>query len=177
METVQTQAESPNAEAIWAILREVAERSKETERKISKLGDRFGEMIEHMVRPNLLQRFSELGFVFDIMYPQPWHAMGENRVLAEVDAFLDSREQAMIVEIKSRPSIADIKEHIERMEKIRIWADGRNDKRKFFGAIAGMVMKKNERAFALKSGFFVIEPSGETFTIIAPEGDCSPIAW
>ena len=176
METVQGQEKSATPEAIWAILREAVELSKETERKLSKFGNRLCEMIEYVVRPNLLKRFRELGFAFDVMY-EPWEAEGENRVLAEVDAFLDSREQAMIVEIKSRPSIADIKEHVERMEKIRIWADGRNDKRKFFGAIAGMVMKKNERAFALKSGFFVIEPSGETFTIIAPEGDCSPMAW
>jgi len=157
------------------------EEQKEFERQWNKLmgkwGNRFGEILEHLVRPSLLQRFSELGFDFDLIRPGPYRALGENRVLTEVDAFLENNKEAMIVEIKSKPSIDDIKEHIERMDRIRVWADNKNDKRKFLGAIAGMVINDNERNFALKSGFYVIEPSGETFTVTAPEGSYSPREW
>jgi hypothetical protein len=45
----------------------------------------------------------------------------------------------MIVEVKTKPYIGDITEHLERMKKIRSYADLHNDKRKFLGAIAGMV--------------------------------------
>jgi hypothetical protein len=31
--------------------------------------------------------------------------------------------------------------------------------------------------FAMKNGFYVIEPSGETFTITVPEGIYSPREW
>ena len=56
MEAIQTQAESPTFEAIRAILKEVAELQKETDKKIGKLGDRFGEMVEYMVMPNLVKK-------------------------------------------------------------------------------------------------------------------------
>jgi hypothetical protein len=35
----------------------------------------------------------------------------------------------------------------------------------------------NEKAFAMKNGFYVLEPSGETFTITEPNGDNSPREW
>ena len=76
----------------------------------------------------------------------------------------------MVVEIKSKPDSSDIKEHIERMEKLRKIADLRSDKRGYLGAIAGAVFNDNEKNFALKTGFYVIEPSGKTFTITVPEG-------
>ena len=154
-----------------------AGQKREFDKKLSKLGERFGEMIEYMVQPNMLRRFRELGLFFDMISSQTSHTTEGNRVLAEVDVFLENREMAMVVEIKSKPSIDDIKEHIERMEKTRIWADGRGDGRKFLGAIGGMIVNDNERNFALKSGFYVIEPSGETFIITAPEGNYSPREW
>jgi hypothetical protein len=40
-----------------------------------------------------------------------------------------------------------------------------------------MIFKDNVKEFALKTGFYVIEPSGETFIITAPEGVNSPREW
>ena len=188
MEATKTYEEALSIEALRAMIQDLAVQQKENERqmkasskrldkKLSKLGDRFGEMIEHMVRPNLLRRFRELGFDFDIIRPAPWHARVEDRILTEVDVYLENKETAMIVEIRSKPSTDDIKEHMERMKKLRIWADANNDKRKYVGAIGGMIMNNNERDFALKSGFYVIEPSRGTFAVIAPEGDYAPREW
>jgi len=33
-----------------------------------------------------------------------------------------------------------------------------------------MVFNDNEKEFAMNNGFFVIEPSGETFSITPPQG-------
>jgi hypothetical protein len=55
--------------------------------------------------------------------------------------------------------------------------DLHNDNRKYLGAVAGMVFNDNEKIFAMKNGFYVIEPSGETFTIIEPKDDYSPREW
>jgi len=43
------------------------------------------------------------------------------------------------------------------------------------GAVAGAVMTDNVKEYALKQGFFAIEPSGETFNIISPNG--KPKEW
>jgi hypothetical protein len=56
------------------------------------------------------------------------------------------------------------------MEKVRLHADLHEDKRKYLGSVAGMVINENVREFALKNGFYVIEPSGDTFNITEPKG-------
>jgi hypothetical protein len=52
-----------------------------------------------------------------------------------------------------------------------------NDRRKYLGAVGGMVFNDNEKAFAMKNGFYVIELSGETFIVTEPEGIYSPCEW
>jgi hypothetical protein len=63
------------------------------------------------------------------------------------------------------------------MEKLRRYADLHNDKRIYLGAIAGVVFNDSEKAYALKKGLYVIEPSGDTFNIIEPNGDYHPHEW
>ena len=79
----------------------------------------------------------------------------------------------MLVEIKANLTISDINKHITRLEKMRKWADLRGDsepkvRRRFLGAVAGIVVEKDEREYALNQGFFLIEPSGEDYTITSP---------
>jgi hypothetical protein len=134
-------------------------------------------MVEYMVVPNLVAKFRELGFTFERSQQNTIIRDQESRTLDEIDVFLENGDWAMVVETKVKPSAADINEHIERMEKLRRYADSRNDKRKYLGAVARAVFGDNEKSYALKKGFYVIEPSGDTFTIIEPEGDCHPREW
>ncbi len=157
------------------IMKELTEQQKETDRKISKLGGRFGEMVEYMVLPNLIDKFRELGFVFTKAYPEAEIKDKKNNILAEIDVTLENGDKVMIVEVKSKPGIQDVKDHIERMKTVRRHADLHDDTRKYLGAVAGMVVKENVRDFILKNGFFVIVPSGNTFTIIPPGGN--PKEW
>ena len=191
MATTQTTAEYLDYETIRAIMQDTAQRmqenarqldkmqeqQKETDRKISKLGSRLGEMIEYMVKPNLIQKFNDLGFVFTKVYPEATIEDKINNIFTEIDITLEDGNKVMIVEVKSKPDISDIKEHIERMQKVKRHADLHGDRRTFLGAIAGMIVNDNERIYALKNGFYVIEPSGETFTITEPNGLYSPREW
>ena len=155
-------------------MKETSAQMKETDRKIGKLGNRLGEMIEYMVKPNLLNKFRELGFVFTKIYQQVNIKDEKNQIVTEVDITLENGDKVMLVEVKSKPSIDDIKEHLERMEKVRRHGSLRGDTRKYLGAIAGMVLNGNEREFALKNGFYTVEPAGETFTISTPK---EPREW
>jgi hypothetical protein len=40
--------------------------------------------------------------------------------------------------------------------------------REFFGAIAATIVDKSAKEYALKKGFFVIEPSGEDVKVTKP---------
>jgi hypothetical protein len=132
-------------------------------------------MVEHMVVPNLLTKFHNLGFVFEKAYQNTAINDRKNNIFAEVDITLENGDKVMIVEVKTKPSAEDITAHIKRMEKVKPHAGFHGDKRKFLGAVAGMVMMPDVKEYALGQGFFVIEPSGETFNITPPEGQ--PKEW
>ena len=157
-------------------LEETARQMKETDRRVGELGNRFGDMVEYMVMPNLVSKFEELGFTFTKANRTEIKDRKRN-LFVEVDALLENGDKVMIVEIKSKPRIDDVNEHIERMEKMRVYADLHNDKRAYLGAIAGVVFSESEKNYTLKQGFYVIEPSGDTFNIIEPKGGSHPRQW
>jgi hypothetical protein len=190
MEAVQTHTDTPGFETVWAALQDVAERQKENaeelrkfkqmmddsfmeaekrskqlDRQLGRFGNRMGDIIESMVRPGLVEKFHELGYGFTRSSTQSVIKDSVNNIFTEIDITLENSEKAMIVEVKAKATTEDVTEHLERMEKIRRHADLHGDKRVFLGAIAGMVMDDNAKLFALKNGFYVIEPSGETFEI------------
>ncbi|MDR2434229.1 MAG: hypothetical protein LBD47_06650 [Treponema sp.] len=158
-------------------IREMRESSSRLDKQLGKLGNRFGEMVEYMIVPNLVTKFRELGFEFEKTQRDLVIASKTRQIFTEVDVLLENGDKVMIVEIKTKPNVDDINDHIERMEKLRKDADLHNDKRKYRGAIAGVVFGESEKTYALKKGFYVIEPSGDTFNIIEPKGDYYPREW
>jgi hypothetical protein len=163
------------------LMKETFQRMEESGRRLDKqigsLSNRFGEVVEHMIIPNLLVKFEKLGFAFTKATKDSEIKDREHGIFTEVDSFLENGDKVMIVEIKNKPRIDDINDHIERMEKLRKYADLRNDQRVYFGAMAGVVFSESEKIYTLKNGFYVIEPSGETFNITAPEGEYHPREW
>jgi hypothetical protein len=185
----QSERQAKEKAELW---REVAEQRKEIDKHLDKLfgkwGNQLGEIIEHMVKPNLIPKFREMGFDFDKVSPQAVIEDRVNNVFMEIDVTLENGDKVMIVEVKSKPTTEDIADHVERMAKVKAHAELHGDRRKFLGAVAGMVFNDNEKAFAMKNGFFVIEPSrgepspigsvevtGETFNITPPDGQ--PKEW
>jgi hypothetical protein len=155
---------------------ETAQQLKETGKRVGAIINRFGEMVDYMIIPNLVAKFEELGFTFT-KTTRTEIADREHSIFTEVDAFLENGDTVMIVEIKTRPSVEDINDHIGRMEKLRYFADLHGDKRKYLGAMAGVVFSDSEKIYALKKTFYVIEPSGDTFNIIEPKGEYYPHEW
>jgi len=181
MEATQT-ANPPSFETVWAILQENAqgmkelrEIQKENAHQIGKLSSRMGEVVEHMVAPNLREKFRELGYDFPKANPNSDVSDRKNNIHLEIDVMLENGDKAMLVEVKTKPTTEDVQDHIKRLEKMRVYADLHGEKRTFLGAVAGVVMSDNVKEYILKQGFFVIEPSGETFNIIPPNN--KPKEW
>ena len=149
---------------------------KEFNKRFGELTNRFGDMVEYMVLPNLVTKFEELGFTFTKANRTEIKDK-EHALFTEVDALLENGDKVMAVEIKTKPNIDDINDHAVRMEKLRAYADLHNDRRIYLGAVAGVVFSESEKTYALKKGFYVIEPSGDTFTITEPKGDYHPREW
>ena len=174
------------------IVKEVAERQKKTDlqieeaalqiektaREIGNLGNSFGELAEHLVAPGIVDKFNDLGFDFDDISPsgRAFKDPKTRQFLAEVDIVLENSEMFIAIEVKSKLNIKDVNKHLAHMEVLRRIADSKKDNRKYLGAVAGAVMTNETRSYAYKSGFFVIEQSGETMKIDIPEG-FTPREW
>jgi len=189
-------AHPPTFESVWAILDRVSKKQeeyaqgmielresqketdrivKETSKQIGTINNRFGEIVEYMITPNLLKKFREYGFKFHEAMSDRVFSDDDDNTLFEVDVLLQNSDKAMLVETKATLTTEDVRDHIERLKKMRAYADLHGDKRIFLGAVAGVVMTSNVKKYALKQGFYVIEPSGETFNIIPPSG--KPKEW
>ena len=157
--------------------RQLKEQMKETAKQISKLGNRFGELAEHLVSPNIKEKFNRLGFNFTKCSTNVKIAeLDDPNVTAELDILLENGDIAIAVEVKARPDTEDVKEHVERLQKLRQYADRRGDKRKYRGAIAAAIINDGMRRHIIKQGFYLIEQTGDTVTIHIPEGFV-PAEW
>ena len=149
-----------------------------------------GRKIDDMFIPRLEGEFGALGFVFDRSAER---AVFGNReypsCYAEIDVFLEDRDRAVAVAVKARPyfdggkggeaaadrpglgeaSIDDVREHVERMEKLRRHFKLTGDGRKLYGAVAAAVFPADVLGFALKQGFYVIEYAEGCIKVRKPE--------
>jgi len=146
-------------------LNKAIEESKITLNKaIGGLSNTLGSLVEHIMTPDLPQKFKKLGYSFNRIVT---YKIAEG-VHAQIDGMLENGEQAVAVEVKTTLRQSDIDEHLVRMEKIRQYADEHGDKRQFMGAMAAAITDKSTREYALKKGLFVIEPSGENVKVTRP---------
>jgi hypothetical protein len=136
------------------------------------LGNRFGELAEHLVSPNIVQKFNALGFHFDDIsgLRQVIEDEGSGQRIAEFDIILENRESVIGVEVKTKPSYDDVSDHVQRLKTLRLSRDKKGDKRKIHGALAGAIMPDSVRTAALKAGLYVIIQTGDTVKIDVPEG-------
>ena len=165
------------------IVKETAERQKETDlqmkitdRKIGELGNRFGELAEHLVAPSICEKFGALHFNFEHISQNHVIRTAEGQCIEEIDLLLENGDTVMAVEVKAKPGQKDVDDHIGRMEVLRQRADIRHDTRKFQGAIAGAIMSEAVRDYAHNTGFYVIEQTGDTVKITIPE-NFTPREW
>jgi hypothetical protein len=157
-------------------MKESARQIKENNRLIGNLGGRMGDLVEHLVIPNILEKFNQRGFGFGKAGPHIRYHGPDGNYLAEVDILLENGDTMLAVEVKTSLTKQDVMDHIERMKKLRCYGDERNDTRKLLGAVAGAIASQEAKAFALKNGFFVLEQAGDTMRINVPDG-FKPRVW
>ena len=182
-------------EKVWAMFQEtdrkMAESRKETDRQIEKtdrimkdlcrqmggIHNRFGELVEHLVAPSILEKFNEVGFFFTKEYTDLKIREPSNPdVLVEIDIMLENGDVVIAVEVKSKPNYSDIEDLKIKMEVLRREADRHGDTRRYRGALAGAIMSQELCKQILKSGFYLIEQTGDTVKLTIPEG-FTPRDW
>jgi hypothetical protein len=180
------ESQKENAESLKETERLIKESMKESDQrqekknaefyeKLGHLTNLFGDLTEGMIAPKICEKFNEFGFSFLKAGSNPRYTDKDNDIFFEVDIMLENSDKAMLIEVKTKLTEERIDKHIQRLEKMRKYADLHGDKRTFLGAVAGIVVTDEIKKYALSKGLYFIEYSGETFYITPPKDE--PKEW
>ena len=172
---------------VWALFRETDRKFQETDRQmketdrqikqlskqIGELGNRLGEFIEGWVKPAVVRLFQARGINIHEVYPDVEVDRGTEGI--QIDLLVVNDTEAVLVEVKSKLTLADIDEHLERLAKFKRLLPRYSDVRAM-GAMAAMVIPKDAARYAYRQGFFVLAQSGET-VVILNDARFRPKAW
>jgi len=153
---------------------ETAAQMKETDRKIKELGRRFGdlgnrlgEFVEGMVKPACVRLFRERGIVVHEVHSRTMLTDGKSTL--ELDLLVVNDNEMVAVECKSRLTQEAVERHLARLSEIKGLVP-KYERMKIYGAVAGIVVDRDARELAERSGLFVLAQSGETVAILNPTG-------
>ncbi len=162
------------------LFKQVAQAQKETERRLQQfttenekgfkklrkeigdLGGSWGRFVENMVAPACETLFLEHGI--------PVHQVSQrvkkrlNGDTLEVDILVLNQDYALVVEVKSRLSVQDVKDFIEDLQSFRNFFPEYTQKQ-LYGAVAGMDIEAGADKYAYRQGLFVMAQSGKTVAI------------
>ena len=159
------------SEREWKEYREQMEKSsREWDRRMGNLTNRFGELAEHLVAPGIEERFNQMGYHFYEVASGGVKIVENKKIKAEIDLLLQNDSTIIAVEVKVKPDLDDINDHIKRLEILSEHRRDKNDHRKVEGAIAGAIFGSAEKKAAIQAGLYVITQSGDTMKIEVPDG-------
>ena len=149
----------------------VRKQMKEAGKKISALGSRIGDIIECMVKGGIVKKFQALNHEITRCARNVEYKCMKTNTHGEIDLFLEDGPVAILIEVKTTLQTADVRKHMERIEKFKRYSDGKGDTRRFVGAVAGAVVVGEAKEFAHENGLYVIVQSGKAVEIAPlPEG-------
>ncbi|MCL2381796.1 MAG: hypothetical protein FWC64_09440 [Treponema sp.] len=160
-------------ERVKALDRQFAEMSK----KLGKLGNSVGEMVETLIAARLWEKFSAYPYNLNRAYRRLPVFDASGKTLADIDILLVDGEWAMAVEVKTEVDEGNVKYHLKRMDMIREHPPADVVGKKLLGAIAGGIVDPAARELAHESGFFVLELKGEAVDLAPPPEGFVPREW
>ena len=143
---------------------------QETDRKlqalgkqIGELGNRLGEFVEGLVKPALVRLFQDRGVAIREVYPDIEIDRGDEGL--QIDLLVVNGAEAVLVEVKSKLTQADVDDHLERLGKFKRLMPRYADVRAM-GAVAAMVVPREVGRYAYRQGLYVLAQSGESVVIL-----------
>ncbi|MBF0147963.1 MAG: DUF3782 domain-containing protein [Magnetococcales bacterium] len=155
-------------------MQETDRRIKEVSKQIGHLGGRLGEFVEGLVAPACKTLFAQRGIpVHKVSRRMEAELPGDRHM--EIDLFVVNTDATVLVEVKSKLTLEDVRDHMTRLEAFKEFFPEYADKRTM-GAVAAMVVEDQVIRFAIKNGLFVIMQAGETLRL-ANDEKFVPCEW
>jgi hypothetical protein len=142
-------------------------------KQIGELGNRLGEFVEGLVKPSVVRLFQERGIEVHEVHADI--AVNRHDEGTQIDLLVVDDAEAVLVEVKSKLSVADVDEHLERLGKFKRLLPRYADVRAM-GAVAAMVVPEDAARYAYRRGLFVLAQRGDS-VVILNDARFQPAAW
>jgi hypothetical protein len=164
-------------------MQETDRKMQETDRQIKELSaniggvnNRLGDIAEGLLTSDLLKMFAKYGLEFDtVIRNAEICEKGTKKPLAEVDWLMLDTTVALVGEAKAHLTQGDIDKHLNRMKILASKENRLLEGKKLYAAVAGVKITETAKNYAKRRGLFVLDPSGNTVKIEAPDGE--PAVW
>ncbi|HIJ85306.1 MAG TPA: DUF3782 domain-containing protein, partial [Magnetococcales bacterium] len=134
---------------------------KEVSQQVGNLGSRWGEFVEGIVAPACETLFAERGIpVHRVSHRVKARSLDDSRRM-EIDLLVNNTDCVVLVEVKSRLTTEDVRDHLKRVREFKEFYEGEGGTR-VMGAVAGILIDKDVDKFAMNEGLFVIIQSGDS---------------
>jgi PII-like signaling protein len=142
----------------------------EFDKRLGELSGTWGKFVAEMVKPRIVEMFKDRGIKIETAFQNIFGFLGDQQYY-EIDLLLINKEYAVAVEVKSSLSVEDVKEHLERLDKIKKVAPRRIDLSNIslYGAVAGMIIEEGADRYAYRKGLFVLRQKGNIVEIANDE--------
>jgi hypothetical protein len=175
---------------VWATLTRLGEKVDKTTETVNRMAEKvdrvcgnvgglnrsMGELIETLIAARLWEKFPE----YDLKRAyQRLPIFDEKNVQkTDIDILLVNTFMCMAVEVKRElDQMIEIDRHLKRMELIRQYPPEQIGNKQLFAAMAGGVVDPDVKDYAYKSGFFVLELTGESVHLVPPPEGFEPRKW
>ena len=159
-----------------------------TSKEVGNLGNSVGRLVEHMLGERIIEKFQALGYA--VTHPVRRNCSFSNTKLGiegEFDLTLVDTDTVILIEVKMTLDKADVRHHIEQIEKYRQHIESVGfvqppfthllPTTRFIGAVAGAVVEKSAIEYAQENGLYTITQSGETVEILPTPDGFIPKVW
>jgi len=177
-------------ETVWATITRLGEKIDKTAETVDKMAERVdrvtanvgglnrsvGELIETLIAARLWEKFPE----YDLKRAYQRLPLYDEKIAqrTDIDILLVNTVMCMAVEVKRElDRMKDVDEHLKRMQLIRQYPPEQIGNKQLLGAMAGGVVDPDVKNYAYKSGFFVLELTGESVHLVPPPEGFEPKKW
>ncbi len=146
---------------------------RKTEALVGRLGNRWGEFVEGMVLPAVIDIFAKRNIEIDRVFNRV--KARKNGDTMEIDIIGANSNYVTVTEVKSKLLSTDVKKFAKKLRRFKKFFPEYKDK-DIVGAVAGITIDDSVVNFAIKEGFFVIAQKGNSVEIVNSQ-DFAPKTW
>ena len=158
--------ERATPQEVWAILRQLAESRKETDRRLRKLDELFTGQWGKLVEGDLSTLLNRRGIRVDHTVSNPRKEHGARRW--EIDILAVNGDQVVVVEVKTTLKVSHV-DHLLGLLPEFTELMPEYGSRRIHGAVAYLKADESSARYAERQGLFVIRATGGSASIVNHE--------